>query len=384
MTREEFLTLCRDDVRLAIECNIDREPTAIALDARVVERRVVASQVKNLQRCRLKHPTLYAARCILPDRSVEQSSSEACAAAKPLRGESLLDMTCGLGGDTIELSRRFSHVVALERDEVLADVVRENLRRLGITNVDVVTASAEEYLERCDEHFSAIIVDPDRRISERRSVRLEDSSPNVVALMPRMRQVAEQIAIKCSPLFDVDEARRLFADCSVEVVSLRGECKEVNIYIGLSEPHLSAVAVGRARYDARCDSIGELPLPESFRASDYRYLITPDVALQKARLVRHSLCGVADCWSENSFGFATQSVEGRIDVVGRVEPIRSIEPLDWKSLKRRYGGRGVDIVLRDCPLDVKLIHKRLSTHSGSDYRLAFTRICGTIYCICLG
>lgn len=384
MTREEFLTLCRDDVRQAIESNIDREPTAIALDERVVERRVVASQVKNLQRCRLKHPTLYAARCILPDRSVEQSSSEACGAAKPLRGESLLDLTCGLGGDTIELSKRFSRVVALERDEVLADVVRENLHRLGITNVEVLTTSAEEYLEQCDGHFSAIIVDPDRRISERRSVRLEDSSPNVVALMPRMRQVAQQIAIKCSPLFDVDEARRLFADCSVEVVSLRGECKEVNIYIGLSEPHISAIAVGRARYDARCESIGELPLPESFRASEYRYLITPDVALQKARLVRHSLCGVADCWSENSFGFAVESPEGKGNVVGRTEPILNIEPLDWKSLKRRYGGKGVDVVLRDCPLDVKLIHKKLSSHSGSDHRLAFTRIAGITYCIEVG
>ena len=384
MTREEFLTLCRDDVRQAIESNIDREPTAIALDARVVERRVVASQVKNLQRCRLKHPTLYAARCILPDRSVEQSSSEACGAAKPLRGESLLDLTCGLGGDTIELSKRFSRVVALERDEVLADVVRENLRRLGITNVEVLTTSAEEYLEQCDEHFSAIIVDPDRRISERRSVRLEDSSPNVVALMPRMRQVAQQIAIKCSPLFDVDEARRLFADCSVEVVSLRGECKEVNTYIGLSEPHLSAVAVGRARYDVLCESIGEEPLPESFRASEYRYLITPDVALQKARLVRHSLCGVADCWSENSLGFAVESPEGKGNVVGRTEPILNIEPLDWKSLKRRYGGKGVDVVLRDCPLDVKLIHKKLSSHSGSDHRLAFTRIAGITYCIEVG
>ena len=384
MTREEFLTLCRDDVRQAIESNIDREPTAIALDERVVERRVVASQVKNLQRCRLKHPTLYAARCILTDRSVEQSSSEACGAAKPLRGESLLDLTCGLGGDTIELSRRFSRVVALERDAVLADVVRENLHRLGITNVDVVTTSAEEYLEQCDEYFSAIIVDPDRRISERRSVRLEDSSPNVVALMPRMRQVAQQIAIKCSPLFDVDEARRLFADCSVEVVSLRGECKEVNIYIGLSEPHISAVAVGRARYDARCESIGEVPLPESFRIGEYRYLITPDVALQKARLVRHSLCGVADCWSENSFGFAVESPEGKGNVVGRTEPIRTIEPLDWKSLKRRYGGKGVDVVLRDCPLDVKLIHKKLSSHSGSDHRLAFTRIAGITYCIEVG
>jgi hypothetical protein len=41
-------------------------------------------------------------------------------------------------------------------------------------------------------------------------------------------------------------------------------------------------------------------------------------------------------------------------------------------------------VLRDCPLDVKLIHKKLSSHSGSDHRLAFTRIAGITYCIEVG
>lgn len=373
--------LCREDVRRAVAENIDREPTAIALDRNIVCPRVVASQVKNLQRARRKHPSLYAARCIIPDRAVEQSSSEECAEAKRLSGESLLDLTCGLGGDTIALSRRFGRVVALERDEVLADVVRENLRRLAIDNVEVITTSAEEYLAHCREHFSALMVDPDRRISDRRSIRLEDSSPDVVTLMPRMREVAERIVVKCSPMFDVDEVRRLFPEASVEVISLAGECKEVNIYVGDSEPLLAATAVGRSRFECRAEDVVTPPLPEEFAAEHYRYLITPDVVLQKARLVRYALRDVADCWSDNSFGFAISQVE---NVVGRVEPILAIEKLNWKSLKRRFAGRGIDVVLRDCPLDISLIHKKLSTHSGNDCRLAFTRIAGEIYCIELG
>lgn len=378
MQQEELDILCRNEVREAIEQNLMRNPIEVALDKSIPHARVVASQLKNLQKAKEKHPTLYAARCIIPERAIEQSSREECARAKHLRGESLLDMTCGMGGDVVIMAQRFRRVVALERDAVLAEVVRENLRRLQIENVEVVTCSAEEYLERCDEHFSAILVDPDRRISDRRSVRLEDSSPNVVELMPRLKEVADSIVIKCSPLFDIDQARRLFADCSVEVVSFKGECKEVCIYIGPSEPTLSAVAIGRGSFSESFSRITPLTPPAFFRPESYRYLITPDVALQKARLVSHSLRGQADCWSENSFAFATELPQ---QVVGRSEEIVSIERLSWKSLKRRYGGRGIDIVLRDCPLESSLLHKKMATHSGDEHRLAFTRILGEIYCI---
>lgn len=380
MTQAELDILCSEELRIAIERNIERTPEQVALDRTITHARLVASQIKNLKRAATKHPRLYAARCIIPDRAIEQSSSSECAQAKRLGGESLLDITCGLGGDAIELSHRFRRVVALERDEVLANIVRENLRRLGIDNVEVINCSAEEYLAHCTEHFSAIIADPDRRVSERRGIRLEDCSPNVIELMPRMRKVAEQIVIKCSPMFDVAEAHRLFPDASTEVVSLRGECKEVNIYIGTSSAESAAHAIGRGRFSIERHHITDYPTPEQFMPEQYHYLITPDVALQKARLVRASLEGIADCWSENSFAFAKEQPS---EVVGRVEEISSIEPVDWRALKRRFSGRGVDIVLRDTPLDIKLIHKKLGTHSGDEQRLAFTRICGENYCIIL-
>ena len=148
MTREEFDTLCRDDVRRAVEENLGRDPLAVALDRRTPYAALVATQVK------------YTARCILPPRAFEQASSEACAAHKEPAGDTALDLTCGLGVDALALGRRFRRVVALERDPVLAAVAARNLRLLGAANVEVVCASAEEYLAATTERFDWVAADP--------------------------------------------------------------------------------------------------------------------------------------------------------------------------------------------------------------------------------
>lgn len=379
MTRDELDILLRPEVRRAINENIDRDPLQVALDGRIAHAREVATQLKYLQRARLKLPRLYEARAIIPARAFEQSSSEQTAAAKRISGGSLLDLTCGLGIDSMALSRKFERVVAIERDDVLADVVRENLRRMDIRNVEVVTASAEEYLASCNERFDWIYVDPDRRTADsRRVVRLEDCSPNVVALWPTIMGISDRVAIKNSPLFDVEEAFRLFGRCGVEVLSLGGECKEVMVYADGREPTLAAEAVGRMRVEYRVDEILSEASHEEFAAEEYRYLIVPDVALQKARLTAHALRGVAEVWSNLSFGFARVEPE---QVMGRVERIERIEPFDPKRLKRELKGCGVDIILRDFPLSVDEIRRRTGMRSGAERRLAMTRIGGRLYTI---
>ena len=66
MEREDIELLKSDTLRREIEENIERNPTDIALDKRLVHPREVASQVKYLQRARKKLPSYYAARAILP------------------------------------------------------------------------------------------------------------------------------------------------------------------------------------------------------------------------------------------------------------------------------------------------------------------------------
>lgn len=381
MSGEELDILRLPEVRQAIEENIERDPLRVALDSRIPHAREVATQVKYLQRARQKLRRMYEARCILPQRAFEQASSEQTAAAKRLSGGRLLDLTCGLGIDSTAMAERFESVVAIERDEVLAEVVRENLRRQGIDNVEVVTASAEEYVAACKEQFDWIYVDPDRRTDQgRRVVRLEDCSPNVVELWPALKRISSRVAIKNSPLFDVEEAFRLFGHCGVEVLSLAGECKEVMIYADGREPALAAEAVGKGRVEFKRSEIVNWPMPEEFAAAEYSHLIIPDVALQKARLVRHALHDVADVWSENSFGFAR--TEPR-DVLGRVEEIARIEPFDMKALKRELKGVGTDITMRDFPHPLDEVRRRMGMRSGNEVRLALTKVEGRCYTIYL-
>ena len=252
ITSEEYTLLLTGEVQRAIAAARDRDPIEVAKDRRVPHARLVATQVKYLARAAQKLPSYAAAQCILPPLAFEQASSEACAAHKRIGGDTVLDLTCGLGVDAFFLSRRFGRVVTLERNDVLARVAAENFSRLGATNIEVVNTSAEEYLRRDGLHFDWIYADPDRRSAEgRKLVRLEDCSPDIIALKPLLDRVSGRLCIKNSPLFDIGEALRLFPDSRVEVVSLDGECKEVLVYADGTGPLVTATALGHGSFSAR-------------------------------------------------------------------------------------------------------------------------------------
>lgn len=370
ITAEEFRLLRSPGLCDAIAAARGGDPFRIALDRSIPHARLVATQVKYLARAAAKLPSYAAAQCILPPRAFEQASSEACAARKEICGGRVLDLTCGLGVDALYLSRRFERVVTLERDEVLADVARENFRRLGAGNIEVVTASAEEYLRRPGLCFDWIYADPDRRSAQgRKLVCLEDCSPDIAALLPLIRAAAPRLCLKNSPLFDVDEALRLFPSARVEVVSLADECKEVVIYDDGQGPSLTATALGLGSFTSPGGESAAEP-PEAFDPSAYRWLVIPDVALQKARLVREHLRGKADCWSDNGFGFAREEPRG---VLGRVLPVEDIVRYDPRRLRRELAGRGAECFRRDFPLRGEEIMRRLGLKPGGDVRLAFTR-----------
>lgn len=409
ITPEEFRLLCSAPVRAAIAENRGRDPLAVALDRHIPEARLVATQLKYLARAATKLPSYAAAGCILPPRAFEQASSESCAASKSLAGDRLLDLTCGLGVDALCLSRRFREVVALERDPVLADVARENFARLGVANVEVVTASAEEYTAREGLRFDWIYADPDRRSAEGcKLVRLEACSPDVLALRDRLRRIAPRLCLKNSPLFDVDEALRLFPASRVEILSLAGECKEVVIYDDGCGPSVTAAALGLGRFTAApepagnpsadapsagspsagclstdtpstgASSAGTLLSEEPFDPSRYRWLVIPDVALQKGRLVRRHLAGRAWCRSENGYGFAEEAPEG---VLGRLLEIERIEPFDPRALRRELKGCGVELLKRDFPMPLEELRRRLGLRAGDEVRIALTRIDGRSWTI---
>ena len=380
LTLNDIDILRTEEVRRAIDENIERDPAKIALSKGVPHAALVATQVKYLQRARRKLPALYEARCIIPPRAFEQCSSQESAERKPLTGGAVLDMTCGLGIDTMALAKRFERVVSIERNEALAEVVRYNMSLLGITNVEVVTASSEEYVSTTTEHFDWIFVDPDRRSAEgKKMVCMEDCSPNVVELMPRLREISERVAIKLSPMFDCAEAFRLCSPAEVEVVSISGECKEVNIYTNAERDMLRIAVIGDGEWMFSNEAMVTEPSTEAFTPAEYRYLLVPDVALQKARVAIAALKPFASIWSNNGYAFARELPDEELPA--RVFEIKSIEPYRPKELKRRWKGEGVEFMKRDCALSIDAVRRATATRPGGERLVALTTIAGDTWII---
>ena len=196
MTEQELDILAQDSSRELIERHIDEDPARAALRLGP-HAALLSTQIKYLQRAKTKLPSYHRARCIIPPLAFEQASSEAAAEAKTYEGGLCIDLTCGLGVDSLMLSRRFRRVVSLERDPVLALVARYNFERLEARNIEEICTSAETFVADFAGTADLIDADPARRDgANRRLVRLEECSPDVRSLMPRLRQIARRIVVR--------------------------------------------------------------------------------------------------------------------------------------------------------------------------------------------
>lgn len=370
----EIETLLTPEVRAAIEANIERDPNEIALSKGVPEARLVATQVKYLQRARRKLPSYYNARAIFTPLAFEQSSSEECAAHKRFEGDVVLDMTCGLGVDSLYLSKRFRRVIACERNEELATITRHNLALLGAENVEVVSEDAERVLEGIS-HVDLIYADPDRRSAEgKKMVCLEECSPNIAALLPTLKERADHLAVKLSPMFDVTEALVRFGEGSdVEVISLGGEVKEVVVYWskGATESHITATALGAGEFAHKGERTPSLPTTKPFNPEEYKFLVVPDASLRKAGLVAEWCRSEGlDCYG--SYGFSAVSP---LATMGRIYNIKVSVPYQPKQIKKRIPkGAGIQIIRHSFPLSSSAICKALGTREGAGSKWAFAEI----------
>lgn len=230
----DIQTLLRPDVREQIAVHLNDDPSKVALSLHE-NGPLVATQIKYLQRARTKLPSYYAAQCILPPLSFEQSSSEESASLKHYAGHTCLDLTCGLGVDTLQFSKHFDQVVTVEQSPELCEIARINFERLRARNIRIQSGTAEQFVadlisgQESIGPIDLIYIDPARRDSQGKKVwLLEACSPDVKRLLPSLLQLSPLVVIKASPLFDIDEAFRLFGEeCSVEIISVHGECKEV-------------------------------------------------------------------------------------------------------------------------------------------------------------
>ncbi|MFI3331061.1 MAG: SAM-dependent methyltransferase [Rikenellaceae bacterium] len=376
MTQEQIEYLSTNQALEDIEKNIDQDPLKVAMSKTIKNPSLIASQIKYLQRARVKLPSYFEAKCIIPNLGFEQCSSESLAKSREYKGELCIDLNCGLGVDSLYLSKNFKHVISLESDEVMAQIAKINFKKLGATNIEVINMRAEDFLENCTLSANLIYSDPDRRgTNGKKQVLLEDCAPNLVALHDKIMELSEELVIKCSPIFDVDQGFALFDDLyNVEVISLAGECKEVVLKLNKSikTRSVKATSIGKNSVEYPWRALLN-KAPQTFEDKAFTRIIIPDVALQKSRLCEYYY---ADYFIENNNApvFCNSLPDEPFGKVYEIEEIEKFSPKKLKKQLKDSGIKNIDVIRKNFSLSSEKIAKELSVKLGGEKKILFSEI----------
>lgn len=389
MTEEEINILTSDRVQAFLQENIDADPAALALSNTLngFPRALVSTQLKYLQKSRKKLPTYYNHSCIIPPLAYEQASSEATAAMKRYKGKRCLDLTCGLGVDSLQFTQHFDEVVAVELDEGRFRVAQANFALMGIDNIRVVHADAQDFLAQYDgPAFDLIYLDPARRSATGSRVHdLEAYSPDVMALLPRLMQLTKQLVVKVSPLYDIDAARQAFpALCHLHIHSLGFECKELLLEWKVGEAtHGAPLTIGVQWEEA--PQFYEFPVEQEWYVPaitpEPAYILEPDPAFYKARvlpaLFKQYFPELAGALND-PMGYFLASSPPPSSFPGKVYEVIAAYPFKRKVIRqdlKRRDIRNAHITKRVFPMTVADIHRQIGTRaSGQTYMLLATTV----------
>lgn len=300
--------------------------------------------------------------------SMEQCSSEETARYKAslVGGKRLVDLTGGFGVDCHFMSERFEGTAYVERDGELCKVAEHNFRLAG-DKIDVHQSDAESFVEKM-EWADWVFIDPARRSESGGKVfRLEDCEPNVIGLLPRLRECCGGVMLKLSPMLDIGVLLEQVSGISeVHIVAVRNEVKEVLAIVDFKDRESRIRAVNMCT---------EQPVMEYFREEERdaeqelaerveEYIYEPNVAVLKGgafRLVgaRYGLKNLA----VNTHLYTSCQLVA--DFCGRV--YRLVGQADKHTLR----GMRLNIVSRNYPLSADQLRAKYRIAEGDkDYLIA--------------
>lgn len=144
------------------------------------------------------------------------------------QGDSVADLTAGLGIDAMAMSKVASSVVAVERDESIA-----NALRINAPNINIITGDCRDIVEKWVQEeniFDTVFIDPARRDSfGGRVFALDSCEPNVLQLLDNIKKITNKLIVKASPMLDISHTIKELSPYVDRIIILgtTTECKEL-------------------------------------------------------------------------------------------------------------------------------------------------------------
>lgn len=338
-----------------------------------------SSQFTARYKARLAHRLVSGKGVPAPDGARPTTENE-CAA--PGRGPTtLVDLTGGLGVDFSYMALQFDHAIYVERQRNLCDIARHNLPLLALGHAEVVNADSTEVLAGL-EPASLVFVDPARRGNHgQRTYAIADCTPDVLALREELLAKAPLVMVKLSPMLDWHKTVADFTGSvsEVHIISTGNECKELLLVLG--REHCAAPQVWCVNDDQTLEFIASDDGCDSGAAWDvdpdrrrWRFVYEPNASIMKAGcfdLIERRF-GVRSL-APNSHLFV--SSEPVADFPGRSFAIDAISTLGKKELRTALGGiTHANIAVRNCPISVAQLRRKLKLADGGDVYLFATAL----------
>jgi hypothetical protein len=385
MTLDELHGLFDPQVLALIEAHAGDNPAAFAMrfhgrsDLPV---RAMAEQIACRKKAVAKLPSLSRFPLLYTRLSLEQASGERAAEWKAslMQGRRAIDLTGGLGIDTLFLARRFDEVVSCERDEALALLAEVNRRVMGVANVETRIGDSEEILAGyADDSFGWLLVDPARREHGGRSAGLSASSPDVTCLQDLMLRKARRVCIKASPALEISGLERELPALSVVIVlSVEGECKEVLLlldreHVAGKKPGIRAVCLGDETFEIASGECGDAERVVATEPGAWLY--EPDAAIIKARLTAELARNLKLEFLNRTVDYLTseQRVENFPGRSFRIEACRQFRQKSFRKELTELAITNAAIQRRVFPLSVEELRKRYRIGESSERFLFFTK-----------
>lgn len=333
----------------------------------------ILNQINGWQKSKDKLPEWHSQQNILyPDNlSLEQASSERTAKYKAClaSGQSMADLTGGLGIDCYYFSKKFKTSHYVEPDKERLKAARHNFAILGANLINCHQSTAEDFLKAV-EKLDFIYLDPDRRSKNKKQILIEDCNPDLTGLQDRVFSKTESYMVKFSPMLDISLAlEKLKYIEQVHVVSVDNECKEI-LFIGKkeyqNEAQIHAVnfqseemekMIFMVSEEKNCDAqIGELG----------KYLYEPNASIRKAGAFK--LISKEFQMQKLHINTHLYSSDKHIeDFPGRVFKI--VEEINPKTIR---SGK-LNVISKNFPMKAVAIKKKYKIKDGQDdYLIATT------------
>jgi len=343
----------------------------------VSDRNLVLDQIHGLQKAKQKLPSYFKTQDVLypPKLNLEQCSSEQTALFKAaqIQGKSLIDLTGGFGVDSWAFSQSFEKVLYVEQNSLLTEIAQHNFGKLKAENIVVHSENAQSFLENFGKKADWIYLDPARRDSQNRAVaQIVQTEPNVIQLMPLMLRIANNILLKTSPMFDIQQAiTDLKLVKKVWVVSVENECKEVLYWLGRDKTDEILIEAVNLQPNKPIHIFIATKQAEEQAQIGYseplKYLYEPNASIMKAGFFKKT----ASFYSINKIHPHThlytsdrlmEDFQGRIFEVERVLKGKTA----IKEIQQLIPEKKAHITTRNYPLKVEEIRKQTKLAEGGE------------------